>query len=332
MLRRCVETSRSVLGDEHVYTRVSMGNLGLLLHRRGKLDEAEAMLREAFEIGRRAYGEEHVSVIWRMGPLASLLERKGKLDEAEAMLRKAVELSRRVRGVEAPRTLSLMNRLAAIQWRRGKLDEVEDVTRRILDIRRRVQGEEHPDTLWAKSNLTDLLEERRRFEGEGPEEAVAATSRTEGKVLAYDGFDSKLGLDWEVLHPDPSHYSLTGKPGSLTITTQDGALANADYRNLFLIDCPALPQQDFQITTCISSFKPVALFNQAGLICLNDDSNYVRFVYQWGDDSGGPEFETGRASFKAPQELERVWLRITKRGNRYTFSTSLDGRTFLPEK
>lgn len=34
--------------------------------------------------------------------------------------------------------------------------------------------------------------------------------------------------------------------------------------------------------------------------------------------------------FRVRQEFEKVWLRVTKRGHRYTFSTSLDGKTFVP--
>jgi hypothetical protein len=31
-----------------------------------------------------------------------------------------------------------------------------------------------------------------------------------------------------------------------------------------------------------------------------------------------------------PQELSRIWLRISKRGNQYVFSKSLDGEAFIP--
>jgi beta-xylosidase len=150
----------------------------------------------------------------------------------------------------------------------------------------------------------------------------------------------RLKLDWHILNPDPSYYSLTKKPGTLTITTQDGGfgILTPNYENLFLIGCPAAPGEDFQLTTCIRSFRPEANYNQAGLVCYNDDNNYVRFYYEWNSFLEGCLFTVGMETegqpvyihFRAPLEIARVWLRITKQGNRYAFFTSLDGETFVP--
>jgi len=172
------------------------------------------------------------------------------------------------------------------------------------------------------------------------------TGSQEGKVLAFDDFDGELKLDWEILHADLSHCSLSKKPGTLTITTQRGAFQRdqTDYRNLFLTACPCAPGQDFQLTTCISSFKPVAKFNQAGLICWNDEDNFLNLVYAWTLGPGVvPEIEAQRvftvwaeeqmfmwACFPADQQLQKIWLRMTKRGNQYTFSASVDGKSFVP--
>jgi hypothetical protein len=167
-----------------------------------------------------------------------------------------------------------------------------------------------------------------------------------------DGFEGKLALDWEILHPDSTHYSLSKKPGCLTITTQEGGFAEAatSYKNLFLIDVPAAG--DFTITTCISSFAPVADWNQAGLICYNDDDNNLKFVFE---HAGSPcltalaETNGERASAYFPparqprktivrllsdplgvrkEEPKPVWLCIMKHGNRYSFLASLDGRAY----
>ncbi len=165
---------------------------------------------------------------------------------------------------------------------------------------------------------------------------VRKALKEEAKVLAFDDFDGKLNLDWDILHVDTSHVSLTKKPGTLMITTQRGGLSRSsnDYKNLFLIDCATGASEDFQITTHISSFKPVANWNQAGLIFYNDDDNYLKWVYEWADH---PRFtiigETnGRRMtsrwINAPAHLEEIYLRITKRGSGYTFWTSLDGKSF----
>jgi len=177
-----------------------------------------------------------------------------------------------------------------------------------------------------------------------------AAGKKDGTVVAYDDFDGKLNLNWNILHVDPTHWSLSKKPGTLTITTQDGTFhrGRTDYKNLFLIDCPTAWGQDFQVTTCILSFNPVAEWNEAGLICWNDEDNNLKLDYEWHtlggnpetppqriftvaaetQDSGGVLFRT--TSFRADQQLEKVWLRVTKRGNKYTFQTSTDGKSFVP--
>jgi ankyrin repeat protein/beta-lactamase regulating signal transducer with metallopeptidase domain len=183
---------------------------------------------------------------------------------------------------------------------------------------------------------------------------LVLTSHAGGKedetVVAYDDFDAKLNLNWNILHVDPTHWSLSKKPGTLTITTQDGTFhrGRTDYKNLFLIDCPTAWGEDFQVTTCILSFNPVAEWNEAGLICWNDEDNNLKLDYEWHtlggnpetppqriftvaaetQDSGGVLFRT--TSFRADQQLEKVWLRVTKRGNKYTFQTSTDGKSFVP--
>ncbi|NQT83632.1 tetratricopeptide repeat protein [bacterium] len=381
LFRHIVDTFRSVQGEEHTFTLQSMRGLADTLARRGKLGEAEELLRQVVEIQRRLHGEDNWDTLRTMRMLAMVLELRGKLNEAEVLVRRCLEIGRHILGQEHPDTASFMERLAVllernsrleeaealrielmetclrgfgeearptlwamnclanVLWRRGKLSEVEEVNRRIVDIRRRLQGEEHPNTLWAKDNLDDVLHEKRKLSGQGTEGTTA--DEASGKVLAYDGFDGNLGLDWKMLNSDPSHFSLTENQGTLTITTQDGGFARSDndYKNLFLIDCPAAEGGDSQLTTCISSFRPMASWNQAGLIFYNDEDNYVKFTYQWASRLG-PVFSVavetqGRlihTNMVAPRELERVWLRITKRGRRYTFSTSLDGETYLPTR
>jgi len=172
-----------------------------------------------------------------------------------------------------------------------------------------------------------------------PEAKAEAAQEQEPKVLAFDSFDSKLGLDWKILNPDPSHYSLSKNQGMLTITTQEGGFArsSANYKNLFLVDCPAGAKADFQITTRVSSFRPEASWNQAGLIFYNDDDNYLKWDYEIS--TGSPAvFTVGRetagefvtAYFEAPPGLKDVWLKVLKRGNRYAVAISSDGKLFFP--
>lgn len=157
-------------------------------------------------------------------------------------------------------------------------------------------------------------------------------------VLARDGFDGKLTLDWKVLNPDESHYSLSRTKRALTIIPQRGRFTGFDrtYKNLFLIDCPNAAGRDFQVTVHLSAFKPIRDWDQAGLVFYDDDDHYLTWIYRMRTDrrvftalreTKGAFWEI--ENFDARADLDAVWLRVAKRGFRYEFSTSLDGETFI---
>ena len=182
----------------------------------------------------------------------------------------------------------------------------------------------------------------------GAEESKAGAS-TSGplRVVARDEFEGKLGLNWKPVRPDPSHVSLTKHPGALTIITQRGSIHGEEKKdesgegiqakNLYLIDNPLAPGGDFALTTCVSGFTPETTYQQAGLIVYGDDDNYLKFGYEYNwPDGGGQKFcilvETGAKSdfhyVESESGLTRYWLRLTKRGDRYEYATSIDGKTY----
>ncbi|MBP7937725.1 MAG: tetratricopeptide repeat protein [Phycisphaerae bacterium] len=180
--------------------------------------------------------------------------------------------------------------------------------------------------------------------------AVAADTQSQGATesglsqfhrkskLAFDGFDGKLSLPWEIRNHDPSHVSLEKKPGMLTVTTQHGEFERNrdDYKNLFFIECPAKEGEDFEVTTCLAGFKPAGPLQQVKLVCFDDEDNWVRCGYYMSAVAGQAVFhqqaETGgvvRATMvNAEKAYERLWLRVTKRGNVYLTAYSADGEAY----
>ena len=169
--------------------------------------------------------------------------------------------------------------------------------------------------------------------------AAAPDVAVERPPDVLDEFEGKLGLPWETRNSDESHVSLDKRPGTLTITTQQGGLfaANTSYKNLMLVDNPVGQDGDFELTTCLVSFAPFANVQQAGLVCFNDDDNYIKWVCEWHDVHGGQVFSfvremDGRPAVSARADTvglgERVWLRLIKRGNQYEYATSSDGQSF----
>ncbi len=156
--------------------------------------------------------------------------------------------------------------------------------------------------------------------------------------VVFDGFDGKLGLKWLAHNPDPSHVSLTKKKGALTITTQEGGFQgeNTNYKNLYLLKNPIAEGKNFQLTTCLLGFSHSAGFQQAGLVCFDDEDNYIKWVYEAGSEPGIRRLALLRetqgnsvhayAGGAAPPK--RLWLRLTKRGRYYIYSSSIDGKRF----
>ncbi len=105
-----------------------------------------------------------------------------------------------------------------------------------------------------------------------------------------------------------------------------------------MIDNPLAPGGDFMVTTCVSGFTPEMIYQQAGLIVYNDDDNYLKFGYEYNwPSNGGQAFciltETNANSDfhyleKPSSGLKRYWVRLAKRGNRYEYFTSTDGKSF----
>lgn len=164
-------------------------------------------------------------------------------------------------------------------------------------------------------------------------------------LVATETFRGKLNLRWKPIRPDPKYVSLTKNKGKLTITTQRGSIHEDEVargdppaKNIYLIDNPLADDADFEVTTCISGFKPQQRYQQAGLILYNDDDNYVKWVFEFsyvkdGSLALGLIRETmakaAHTHLDAPEKAStKLWLRLTKRKNSYEYASSTDGRTF----
>ncbi len=174
--------------------------------------------------------------------------------------------------------------------------------------------------------------------------AVAENAADEATFRLRDEFNEKLGLEWKIIRPDPTHVSFDKNPGKLTITTQTGSIhlneternARTPAKNLYVVPNPAADGGGFVLTTCIESFQPNQVSHQAGLLVYDDDDNYLKWVIEW--------YWT-RCTFNLLRETDqqsnyeirpdvpdakRVWLRLIKRGNLYERSYSTDGEEFIP--
>jgi regulation of enolase protein 1 (concanavalin A-like superfamily) len=182
----------------------------------------------------------------------------------------------------------------------------------------------------------------------GTEEEQPGDSASVWPVAAFDGFDSRLDLPWKPIRHDPTHVSLDKHPGKLTIITQRGSIhgdekhdeygGGIQAKNIFVIDNPLCNGEDFAMTTCVENFTPQTPYQQAGLICYDDDDNYLKFGYEFCWPKGAGHTFTcvreiaAKSNFDvadAKPGITKYWLRIIKRGNKYQYAYSYDGQHYV---
>ena len=143
-------------------------NLGALLERQGKLDEAEPLLRKALEASRATLGDRHPHTLRSINNLGRLLKDQGKLDEAEPLLREALQATRATLGNRHPGTLAAIHDLGALLKDQGKLDEAKPLMLEALEAMRATLGDQHPHTLAAIHNLESLLKAQGKLDEAEP--------------------------------------------------------------------------------------------------------------------------------------------------------------------
>ena len=112
LFRQSLALSRSVLGEEHSDTLISMNNLAATYSAQGRWKEAEELEVRVMEISKRVLSEEHPNTLSSMNNLASTYSDQGRWKEAEELEMRVMKISKRVLGEEHPNTLSSMNNLA----------------------------------------------------------------------------------------------------------------------------------------------------------------------------------------------------------------------------
>jgi tetratricopeptide (TPR) repeat protein len=85
MYRRALQGYEKVLGPEHPNTLASISQLGLVLARQGKYEEAEANHQRDLAGSEKVLGPNHPDTLTSVGQLGLVLEQQGKYEEAEAM-------------------------------------------------------------------------------------------------------------------------------------------------------------------------------------------------------------------------------------------------------
>lgn len=149
-------------------------------------------------------------------------------------------------------------------------------------------------------------------------------------VVWTDDFNGPtLDQRWTWSREDPTHWSLSERPGWLRITTQNGGVYETNEKQKNVLLMPA-PRGNFRIVTK-ATIDPTQNYQYAGLMVYDGRNNYVQINRAFTDgNSFNFDVETRGVPInkRVPASETTFYLRITKRGNTYTGDYSLDGQTW----
>jgi tetratricopeptide (TPR) repeat protein len=152
-----------------------------VFRRRGKLDEAEALLRKDVELASKGLGADHPETLNTQRALAGVLWDKKEYDEAKKIAMDALRTCRAVRKWAAPTEAALVQTAATILRTRKEFDEAAEELRTTIDRFERARGRGDKMALTMLGTLSTVEKER------GNPEIAAAILEDAAKRLEDDG-------------------------------------------------------------------------------------------------------------------------------------------------
>ncbi|MBN1987164.1 MAG: glycoside hydrolase family 3 C-terminal domain-containing protein [Prolixibacteraceae bacterium] len=159
-----------------------------------------------------------------------------------------------------------------------------------------------------------------------------------------DDFNGFLGKQWKWNRENPANYSLSKKPGFLTITSETGDVSEAtnNARNVLLQSA----NNNWSVETKLVCSRTPSQPENAGILAYQDDDNFVKLMFRavvkttrvkepqpgtidlMMEENG---IAKSLASFNLKTENtgdQPLVLKLDKKGSIYTASYSLDGENF----
>lgn len=165
----CFEESLALrqraMGDDHLDTLTSKGNLAGVLRLQGQLDEAQFLEEGVIAARERMLGPEHPDTLAARASLAATLAQQHRTAEALNIQDSVLDAYLRQLGPEHLLTLACQAARAELLFQRGDIDHARQAQEQVLAARKRTLGAEHADTLRSKTALARTLVVARDLDG-----------------------------------------------------------------------------------------------------------------------------------------------------------------------
>src|SRR5471032_490239 len=157
----CFEESLTLrlrgLGEDHVDTLYSKGNLAGMLRQQGRLDEAQFLEECIVDARIRLQGPDHPDTLAAQASLATTLAQQGLAGDALALQQTVLNAYQRQYGADHLLTLAGKDGHAHILFQLGDWQGARIEWEQVVSARRSLLGSEHPDTLRSKTALARAL-------------------------------------------------------------------------------------------------------------------------------------------------------------------------------
>lgn len=157
----------------------------MLLDRRGRYDEAEALFRRALDNRRRHFGDHHVQTGQTLQVWGHFLTERGRLDEAEHAGREALAIFQAANPTHFE-VGKCLNGLGVVAAKRGDAAGAERLYRAAITNYGTSLGRDHPFFWWTSGSLSKAIAAQGRLaEAEALQrEVLAALERVSGAESA----------------------------------------------------------------------------------------------------------------------------------------------------
>jgi CHAT domain-containing protein len=152
---RSLETLKEVLGPEHPWIALALGNMAETYRRLARHDNALRLQIQSLEIAERALGAEHPYTATALNNLALTYTTLAQHEKALTLQYRSLEIRERVLGADHPDTAGALNNLAETYSALAHYDKALPLNLRSLQILQNALGPEHPNTALALSNLAE---------------------------------------------------------------------------------------------------------------------------------------------------------------------------------
>jgi len=135
--KRTVEVLEREFGKDHERVATGLNQLGYVLWRLGRPQDALPVMRRVLAIVRKCFGEEHPRVAHAWFELAAQVGALHQWQPAEQMYRKALAVYEKTLGEDDPEVAMTLNNLVRLLETEGRPREAEPLSRRAFAIARR---------------------------------------------------------------------------------------------------------------------------------------------------------------------------------------------------